>query len=73
VSSKQINIIQIQLIIFQVYKSVLYEDANGKVEGFPQVFSWSHEYGHNIMVMELLGAPVASLFAFCDRKFAKQV
>uniref|UniRef100_A0A915NCF5 non-specific serine/threonine protein kinase n=1 Tax=Meloidogyne javanica TaxID=6303 RepID=A0A915NCF5_MELJA len=46
---------------YLVYKSVLYEDGNGKVEGFPQ-----------IMVMELLGAPVASLFAFCNRRFARQ-
>lgn len=57
---------------YQVYKSALYEDGNGKVDGFPQVFWYGHEYGHNIMVMELLGAPVASLFAFCDRKFARQ-
>ncbi|KAL3090580.1 hypothetical protein niasHS_005492 [Heterodera schachtii] len=57
---------------YQVYKSALYEDGNGKVDGFPQVYWYGHEYGHNILVMELLGAPVASLFAFCDRKFAKQ-
>ncbi|KAI1723601.1 protein kinase domain-containing protein [Ditylenchus destructor] len=57
---------------FEVYKSVLYEDGNGRVEGFPKVYWYGHEYGHNIMVMELLGAPLASLFAFCDRKFGKQ-
>ncbi|KAL7071563.1 hypothetical protein ACQ4LE_009454 [Meloidogyne hapla] len=57
---------------YLVYKSVLYEDGNGKVEGFPQVYCYDHEFGHNIMVMELLGAPVASLFAFCDRRFARQ-
>nr|CAD2164415.1 unnamed protein product [Meloidogyne enterolobii] len=57
---------------YLVYKSVLYEDGNGKVEGFPQVYCYDHEFGHNIMVMELLGAPVASLFAFCNRRFARQ-
>uniref|UniRef100_A0A915DLP8 non-specific serine/threonine protein kinase n=1 Tax=Ditylenchus dipsaci TaxID=166011 RepID=A0A915DLP8_9BILA len=57
---------------FDVYKSVLYDDGTGKVEGFPQVYWYGHEFGHNIMVMELLGAPLASLFAFCDRKFGKQ-
>lgn len=44
-----------------------------KVVGFPQVYWYGHEYGHNILAMELLGAPLASLFAFCDRKFGKQV
>ncbi|CAK5094115.1 unnamed protein product [Meloidogyne enterolobii] len=33
-----------------VYKSVLYEDGNGKVEGFPQVYCYDHEFGHNTIV-----------------------
>lgn len=58
---------------YEVYKSALYEDGIEKVEGFPKVFWFGQEYGHNILAMELLGPPIASLFNFCERKFGWQV
>ncbi|KAI6210737.1 Protein kinase domain-containing protein [Aphelenchoides besseyi] len=57
---------------FEVYKSALYNDGIEAVEGFPQVYWFGNQYGHSILVMELLGASVASLFTFCDRKFGWQ-
>jgi len=58
---------------YEVYKSVLYDDGTPDTGvGFPRVHWYGHEFGHNILVMELLGAPVASLFAFCDRKFGRR-
>jgi hypothetical protein len=55
----------------EVYKSALYDDGF-EVEGFAQLYWFGVQYGHNILVMELLGASVASLFTFCDRKFGWQ-
>jgi hypothetical protein len=43
------------------------------VDGFAQVYWFGFQFGHNILVMELLGASVASLFTFCDRKFGWKV
>jgi len=57
---------------YEVYKSALYDNGCVKIEGFPQVYWFGHEYGHNVLVMELLGPPVASLFNFCERKFGLQ-
>uniref|UniRef100_A0A7E4UTT3 non-specific serine/threonine protein kinase n=1 Tax=Panagrellus redivivus TaxID=6233 RepID=A0A7E4UTT3_PANRE len=57
---------------YEVYKSALYDDGNVKVEGFPQVYWFGNEFGHNVLVMELLGPPLASLFNFCERKFGLQ-
>ncbi|CAD5234821.1 unnamed protein product [Bursaphelenchus xylophilus] len=57
---------------FEVYKSALYEDGYEAIEGYAQVYWFGYQYKHNILVMELLGASVASLFNFCDRKFGWQ-
>ncbi|CAD5228992.1 unnamed protein product [Bursaphelenchus okinawaensis] len=57
---------------FEVYKSALYNEGSDTVEGYAKVHWFGYQYKHNILVMELLGASVASLFNFCNRKFGWQ-
>jgi casein kinase I family protein HRR25 len=57
---------------YEVYKSALYDDGCVKIEGFPRVFWFGNQFGHNVLVMELLGPPISSLFNFCERKFGLQ-
>uniref|UniRef100_A0A914YMC1 non-specific serine/threonine protein kinase n=1 Tax=Panagrolaimus superbus TaxID=310955 RepID=A0A914YMC1_9BILA len=57
---------------YEVYKSALYDDGCVKIEGFPRVFWFGNQFGHNVLVMELLGPPISSLFNFCERKFGIQ-
>uniref|UniRef100_A0AC34GSI8 Protein kinase domain-containing protein n=1 Tax=Panagrolaimus sp. ES5 TaxID=591445 RepID=A0AC34GSI8_9BILA len=57
---------------YEVYKSALYDDGCVKIEGFPRVYWFGNQFGHNVLVMELLGPPISSLFNFCERKFGIQ-
>jgi casein kinase I family protein HRR25 len=57
---------------YEVYKSALYDDGCVKIEGFPRVHWFGNQFGHNVLVMELLGPPLSLLFNFCERKFGLQ-
>lgn len=54
------------------YEYRLYKLFEGNVDGIPKVSYFGREGDFNIMVMEILGPTLETLFRFCDRKFTEQ-
>lgn len=52
-----------------VYESKLYTELSGGI-GIPNVYWFGAEGNYNIMVMDLLGSSIESLFEACNRKFS---
>jgi len=51
------------------YEYRLYKLFEGNVDGIPRVSFFGREGDFNLMVMEILGPTLETLFQFCDRKF----
>jgi len=51
------------------YESKLYEKLKGE-PGVPTMYWYGVEGDFNVLVMDILGPPLASLFKFCEHKFS---
>ena len=54
------------------YESKIYEKLVGE-PGVPRIHWYGVEGDFNVLVMDILGPPIGSLFDFCDNKWSMQV
>lgn len=53
---------------YQIYKQL----EGGASVGIPQVYHFTKEGDFNIMVMDIMGPSLESLFQFCEKKFTEE-